>query len=446
MAKQPRQGRTFERRNGQEGFAWEGIATKVDPAGAPPNRPRDLVNVRLQGGVIISRPSFQGDGALIPLLPKYYTGAIDPAENPPFAVQSVGRWIPHWLGEHNSAAGTRLWMVSETATAFSEAQLSFLDTDADLAFQQVAAVPLQGSGFSLPIEKFNNEFYFGDYGGLRKLYLIPSTEGSSAPPVDATLLSDEVVAAYPGFRTGALQELDGKLFFGIVGAPNGEIFAWDGLGIAPETSLTTSGAAGMVMAVFQDTLVVAVRDETAPGQGALLVRDATGAWTVHTIVGFNPSRYPNSMAEYGGLLYILDSVDGIYTWDGTNIVLAHTLPAAGVDLNCCAKLSGRLYFAWADVTNGVTELGYVDQDNAPGSKFVDYGTEAGVWAPDNNVTAMAQYRGRLWLSFNDSVFGCVVAWHSMQFMPYAGWQTTVDPGIFSSSSPVGDIISNMRTL
>jgi hypothetical protein len=111
--KKPSQGRPFERRSGLEGFAWEGIATKVDPAGSPPNRPRDLVNVRLQAGSIISRPPFHGDGGFIPLLPVHDVEDPDATENPPYAVVDAERWTPHWLGDHGSAAGVRLWMVAE---------------------------------------------------------------------------------------------------------------------------------------------------------------------------------------------------------------------------------------------------------------------------------------------------------------------------------------------
>jgi hypothetical protein len=445
VAKQPRQGRPFERRNGQEGFAWEGVATKVDPAANPPNRPRDLLNVRLQGGDIISRPPFQGEGCYIPLLPLYYTGISDPTENPPFGVFGVDRWVPHWLGEHNSAAGTRLWLVSETTIPNDTVRIEYLDTDSDKGFQAVAALPTSGFGFAQSIEKFNNEFYYGDVGGLRKLYLIPSVEGSNSPPVDVTLLSDEVVVAYPTFRTGALQEHEGKLFFALVGGGLGEIHNWNGLGVTFEFTMTNSGSDGCVMAVYKDTLVVALREYVGAGQGALLVRDAAGGWTTHTLGGFNPSRYPNSMVEYGDLLYILDSANNIFTWDGSVIALAHTLPLGGGDLNVCAKLSGRLYYAWTDIANGIIELGYVDQDNPPINKFVDQGTEAGVFSPAVPVTAMAQYRGRLWLAFN--IFPSqVVAWHSTQFMPYAGWQFTQGPGAFTTGVPNGPVISNMRTL
>jgi hypothetical protein len=446
VAKQPRQGRPFERRNGQEGFAWEGVATKVDPAANPPNRPRDLLNVRLQGGDIISRPPFSGEGCYIPLLPIYYTGISDPTENPPFGVFGVSRWTPHWLGEHNSAAGTRLWLINETLVPNDTIRIEYLDTDADRGFQLIAALPSPNFGVAHPIEKFNNEFYYGDSGGLRKLYLIPSVEGSNSPPVDVSLLSDEVVVAYPTFETGALQEYEGKLFFSLVNGPSfGEVYNWNGLGVTFEFTMTASGASGCVMALYKDTLVVAMRDYVGAGQGALLVRDAAGGWTTATLLGFNPSRYPNSMVEYGDLLYILDSANNIFTWDGSVIALAHTLPIGGTDLNVCAKLSGRLYFAWSDVSNGIIELGYVDQDNPLLNKFVDQGTEVGVFSPNEPVTAMAQYRGRLWLAFN--IFPSqVVAWHSTQFMPYAGWQFTQGNGQFTASSANGVRLTNMRTL
>lgn len=443
--KQPRQGRPFERRNGQEGFAWEGIATKVDPAGNPPNRPRDLVNIRVQGGVLISRPSFLGDGGYVPLIPVHDVETPDAAENPPYAVIDVVRWTPHWLGDHASAAGVKLLAVSEPILPNDFAGIGFVDTDADLPLQTVAQVRIQGTAFALPVEKFNNEFYFGDFGGLRKLYLIPAHEGEFTPPVSTDLLADEVIVSYPNYRTGALQEHEGKLFFAITANGFGEVHAWDGLAVTPEFVMTNDASAGCTMAVYKDTLVVAVRDYVAVGQGALLIRDAAGAWTTATIAGFNPSRLPCSIAEYGNLLYIVDGANQIFTWDGTTILLAHTLPALGSDLNCVAKLAGRLYYSWVDVTNLRVELGIVDQDNTVASRYNDYGTRSGVRAGGAPITAMAQYRGRLWAAIFVGV-DTLFFWHSTQYMPFDGWQQTSTPEAFTASGLGLGFISNLRTL
>lgn len=445
MAKKPLQGRTFERRNGQEGFAWEGIATKVDPAGNPPNRPRDLVNVRIQGGVIISRPNFTGDGAYIPLVPTHFVETPDVTENPPFQVGDSARWVPHWLGEHNSAAGVRLWWVAEPLVVNDFAHIGFLDTDADLGIQIVANVRLQGTSFALPIEKFNNEIYFGDFGGLRKLFLIPSVEGANSPPVNTDMIADEVIVSYPGFRTGAMLEHAGLLFFSIVAGGAGTIYSWDGLGLAQEFVMAGSGAAGMAMAVYKDTLVVSARDDVAPGQGNLFVRDATGAWTTHTLAGFNPSRYPNSMMEYGNLLYIVDSGSNLYTWDGTVIALAHTLPAGGNQLHCLAKISGRLYFSWKDTLAGKVTLGFVDQDSVPPNLYRDQGVRNGVRTTAGFISAMAQYRGRLWVAVNESGVQ-VILWHSQQFMPYDSWHASDSSKWFTTQIPPIATITNMRML
>jgi hypothetical protein len=448
VAKKPSQGKTFERRNGQEGFAWEGIATKVDPAGNPPSRPRDLVNIRTQGGVLISRPGFQGDGGYIPLAPVFDPLTADVAENPPFAVIGVLTWIPNWLASHNSAAGVKLWMTSESLIANGNASLGIVDTDADLGIQRVADFQSRTPNTAVPIEKFNNEFYYGDISCLRKLYLIGVEEGGFSPPVDS--ISDEVIATYPGFETRALQEQDGKLYFAAVNGPSfGHIYSWDGLGVFDEYTMASSGGTGAVMAVYKDTLVVGLRDETAVGQGTLLVRDATGAWTSHTLVGFNVSRFANAMSEYGDLLYIMDGTNQIFTWDGAVIALGHTIPGVGNGLQCCAKLSGRLYFAWTDTLNAWIELGFVDQDNPAPQRYTDVGTRAGALAAPTNekCDALAQYRGRLWLAvLLGGTTDPAIAWHSQQFMPYDGWQRSGSAIAFTSGTPQIVRITNMRTL
>ena len=435
--KQPKQGRAFERRNGQEGFSWEGIATKVDPAGNPPNRPRDDVNVRHQGGTIISRPGFQGDGGVIPLMPIHEVdiGDMTGLERPPYAVVDTERWAPHWLAEHGSSAGVRLWMVAEPYLPNEFASIMFLDTDADQAFQTVALVRCQVPNHALPIEKFNNEFFFGDIGGLRKLYLIPSKEGAEQPPVETDQLADEVIVSYPPYQTAGLHAHDGKLFFSIAVPGGGQVYAWDGLGITPETVFLTAGD-DVTMCTYKDTLVASVA-----GDG-LYVRDATGAWTHQVLGGFVPCRFPCSVAEYGNLLYILDGVNNIFTWDGATITLAHTIVGANY-MNACAKLAGRLYFIYVGA-GGLTQLGFVDQDNAV--PFTDIGTRTPLRTDGFPIFALAAYRGRLWFPFSGNPNPTGMMWHSQQFVPFDGWQETGSDIAFCFRAPQHFPISTLRTL
>lgn len=434
MAKQPRQGgRPIERRNGQEGFSWEGIATKVDPAGNPPNRPRDLVNVRVQGGDIISRPSFQAEGGFIPLMPEYDLTTPDAGERPAFNVAAVARQVPHWLADHASAAGVRLWfMFGEPSTAFAFTYLCYLDTDADRPVQVVAAFRNGTFTGPLPIEKFNNEIYVGDHGGLRKVYLVPSREGEDTPPIELDKITDDVIVSVEPGGVVALQEHDGLLFFVVytAAASPGEIYSWDGLTVRLEFTMA-SFFSSAIAAVYKDTLVVAVADYGGVGLGALLVRDAAGAWTTHTIPGFLPTRVPNGVAEYGNLLYIMGGnlpYNEVFTWDGTTIVLAYTLPATGSEMHVCARLAGRLYCAYSYVSGPTsrTELLVIDQDNDLANRFNPIGTRNGVFSEGTGIApvwAMAAYRGRLWLFQPDDADGTErLMWHSQQFVPYDGWQ------------------------
>lgn len=439
--KQPTRGKLIERRNGLEGFAWEGIATKVDPAGSPSNRPRDLVNTRVQGGVIISRPGFQGEGGHIPLIPIYDVETPDATERPAYEVIDVVRADPHWLADHNWSAGVKLWAASRTSG--NVASLGFIDIDADEAFQTVASISLPSSVDALWIEKFNNEFYFGEYGALRKLYLVPSREGDNSPPVDSTLLSDEIIISYPDSITAFITEHDGKLIFGATGGAAGQFYSWDGLVVTPELTLASPGPTVCPVASYKDTVVVAVRDDVAPGQGSLYVRDATGAWTSFTLVGFNPTLYPNSIAEYGNLLYIVDGANNIFTWDGTAITLAHTV-ALSTSLNVCARHAGRLYFAYI-YDNTRIELAYADQDNAPAGTFRDIATRTGVNALAIPPEGMAEYRGRLWIAAVNSG-DTKLYWHSQQFTPFDGWQTTATAEAFTPFNASFGSITNLRVL
>lgn len=112
MAKKPG-GKYFEYRAGQGGFVWGGMATKIDPGGSAPDRPRFLENVRVQGGSIISRPDFIGPGAFIPALTLYDPDIEDdPDVNPKnrlrLSIEDYAQWDPQFAAEFNPVGGTRL--------------------------------------------------------------------------------------------------------------------------------------------------------------------------------------------------------------------------------------------------------------------------------------------------------------------------------------------------
>jgi hypothetical protein len=216
MPKKPITGQYFSFRNGERGFSWEGMATKVDPGGSPPNRPRYMGDCRIQGGSIISAPEYWGHGTMVPPGPRL-TKNYDPDNRPPFqnSTGAVGWWDKHWIGVHNTLGVNRLWWGGFPAFDYtgvppdwvqleSGASIGFIDIDTDPPFNNVATYPANDT-WTPSIEKFNREVYFGDYGKLRKLQQVVPPPGKDPSEIHPSP-PDETVVTFPGFRCAVLQE------------------------------------------------------------------------------------------------------------------------------------------------------------------------------------------------------------------------------------------------
>jgi len=471
MPKKPVQkgGRYFEYRNGLGGFSWEGMISKVDPGGHPPNRPRYLGNTRIQGGVITAHPQYAGLGTLVPKTRRLDPDVSDSTNRPPFGTETTNPWLKHWIGEHNSVGGTRLWwggyppldyVGSSWVVVNGGAYVGYIDTDWDPPFNEVAYYPANDT-WTPSIEKFNREVYLGDYGKLRKLQLIKPPAG--ADPADIlSAPADETIASFPGFRCAVLQEYNGKLYFMLTDPftlGNGEIWSWDGFQVVQEYVMATPGSLGGAAAVYKNQLVF-----TVAGYGSIIYYDPASGWATATLGGFDSSPFLNSLAQYRDKLYIMDGVDGIYSWDGSALALAYTIVATEAEMGrapgiapipalgfCCAVLNDRLYFAWTDtaVTPNVITIGAYDDKSAGGFQWLPsyqrtgYISDLGGYPSiggNGSCTALAQYRGRLWAAFGDYPTGNSMVWtHSNQFTPYDGWfrcDGTNGPGSsFGSGSP-----------
>jgi hypothetical protein len=453
MSRKPLQkgGQYFEFRNGLGGFSWEGMATKVDPGGNPPNRPRFLGNTRIQGGVIVGNPPYRSSGTIVPETLNLNPLVGNGANRPPFDdVGSGSKWEMQWIGEHNSVGGTRLWWGGEPPLTFIDpnwvvinggAFIGFIDTDDDPPFQEVAFYPA-GDSWTPSIEKFDREIYMGDFGKLRKLKLIRPPAGLD--PADIlSAPADETIATFPGFRCSVLQEYNGRLYFLLtdpfVGS-NAEIWSWDGFQVVQEFVTATTASSGSAAFVYKNQLVF-----TLAGYGSIVFFDPAGGWQTATLGGFDSSPFLNSMAQYRDKLYIMDGIDKIHSWDGTSLALEHTIAPTFTEMGrgsivpiaalafCCAVLADRFYFAWTDVavSPNVITLGCLDGKTDPASQWInnyqrtfsitDLGGMPAIGG-NGTCTALGQYRGRLWGAFGDFPVGnSQVMTHSVQFAPYDGW-------------------------
>lgn len=445
--------RYFEFRNGLGDFSWEGMATKVDPGGSPPNRPRYLGNVRIQGGAIVAHPPYKARGTIVPYAKRLDPNQYDPNNRPPFALDSIMRWEKHWIDVHNTLGVNRLWwggyppfdytgVPPSWSVVDTGAYIGFIDIDADPPFNRLAYYPANDT-WTPCIEKFNREVYVGDYGKLRKILQIIPPAGAQPEDILAAP-ADETIASFPGFRCAVLQEYNGKLYFMLTDPFTlgfGEIWSWDGYVATQEYVMATPGSAGGAAAVYKNQLVF-----TVAGYGSIVYYDPGTGWSTATLAGFDSSPFLNSMAQYRDKLYIMDGVDKIYSWDGTDLALAHTIAATDVEMGraggnpalpglgfCCVSFVDRLFYTWTDleVDPNLIMLGCFDDKSETGYQWIDtfqhniYITDLGGY-PDTGgngtCTALAEHMGRLWAAFGNYPTGNSQIWtHSVQFAPYDGW-------------------------
>lgn len=428
--------RPFLFRNGGQ-FFWKGMSTRTDLGAQPPDRPRLVLNGRIVGGHIMARPPVKHAVALVPL------GFRD-VDN-----MRYQQWLPTFMTEHHSYNGVRLWwgapaqvlLPGATATDY-QGIVGFVDTDYDLQWQTIASYTHQ-TPFTPIVERFANSIYIGDLGALRKVYRVQPVAQATGDEGIVRGPSDEVVASYPGFLTTALHGHEGKLYYALadpLGSVNGEIWSWDGQQQVKEYDLTVPGDDGVAMQTYQDSLIVTVR-----GLGSILKKSLSGAWTTHTVGGFDSSPYMNSMAELKNKLYIMDGGTKIYSWDGTTLALERTI-TTGLNpegANCCVAFNGRLYYFWREKISGdgwfpwvgmhdpdTTDAAYQWDDDykCMGTGVVtDYDTRIGTdvhYDGDHAVfgdlswMAVAVYRQRIIAACGSILFS-----HAVENAPCSAWST-----------------------
>lgn len=434
MAKQPTRGRFFEYRSGYKGFAYGGMVSKVDPGANPPDRPRFLVNTRIQGGSIISRPNFSGHGAIIPAR-QVWNADNTAATEMGWALNGYSNWGLHWAKDFNPAGPVRVWFGGDSG------YFGYIDTDYEFMQQSVGVYSQQSTDWGPDFAKYNNEFYIGDYGALRKIYLIQPPPGVH-PASILSAPADEIIATFPGFRVSSMLTHAGKLFFVLsdpLNATNGFVYSWDGQQIVQELALTTPAAFGSTLTTFFDTLVVTIN-----GVASIQVRAANGTWTNPGLGGFVASRYINSTAVYRSKMYIMSGTDKIFSWDGTTLALARTIVVGGrtVDgAHCCVVMQGRLHYYWTDRVPNPMQIvqGYLDLDNQAANQWNDVGCApagtasfianpgaAGGVQERNIALCCTEYRGRIWLGIGtnnviDPPSASLLYTHSRQYVSWDAW-------------------------
>ena len=232
----------------------------------------------------------------------------------------------------------RLYMtfVGLTGISSSGRSVCWFDPDFSGSVQRMMHVPWAVS--SSILATFDGSLYLGVDGFVKKLHLIQPISGQD-PLEGSGLTQDTVVASLLGYAVRAMVEYDAKLFIAVenlADSTNSAIYTWDGktltldvTGIEPPT----------YMYPFRDKLIVGYASDL------LQERDLTGGYVDITHTGVIATE---DMVSHGDVLYIADGDANIWTYDGTDLEIWHTI--TGAEIHSLASFGGFLYYAYTSST------------------------------------------------------------------------------------------------
>lgn len=358
----------FEFRGGFNDFNWRGMLTNGEAGANPPNRPRMLVNGRLENGAIVERAG----------LSAFDTTALHSAS-------ACVRLIADF--PLNSGGGSKkLWIRGDGCPGISAGTgfyIAHLDQEQSPEFQR--ALHYLTTTNSLVLGHFDDNLHIGVDSELRKLQLIPVPYGTENITVSGSS-QDTPIHTFTGFTVRCLQEFDGKLFIGLdSGVPGtSKIATWDGLAVRDDlTGINTptcfgiyrvqNGGESIVVGFGSATNHIRYRPTgSSPGTWVTV---APGAGTVASF----------TMAAYKDVLYIASGSTGIWAYDGTTFTLVHS-PASATIVRAVTVFNGLLYFGY-DTAAPAGVVGKFD-----GTTWTD--VEKVIPGADQ-LKALAGYRGSL---------------------------------------------------
>jgi hypothetical protein len=406
-----------------DGFSLGGMMKDTDPGSSPPNRPRNVLNGRYQGGGIISRPPYE----FVDWIPDFTQKTGDPYGPEPST--STNQWNIKFMTEHHPTRfNNQLWV----GRVDGNSSILQVVTQPFKLPEDVASYP---SLITKPpvVERYNNEVFVGDTGYLRRIYRIGGTL--------ADLPTDDILYSFDGFRVYAMAEFAGRLFVFVAdptGVANSYVFSYDGLTVYAEVTLTTAGKDGASFAEHNGRLFLGTK-----GDSLLRIRDAAGSWTTQAQTGglgtYTHSGYGNAMWTINDALYIAGDANlSVYgEVGGTPTLVSDTAPHPGgmtrVLVGCsigaygfmggtivrpgetyytpgfvnqntgvinpdhladesadtdmipkgCTIFANRLYFAigFDDISYGGSQIGFFA---VPRSCLTPYGTHPSGWGPANS--------------------------------------------------------------
>ena len=299
--------------SGQNLKAWHGVRREGDPSGIGEDQLWTGDNVRLSGGLIVSRGG-QSRLNSSPLTGGCILGIFD---DEPWG----GAGGPLMLGA-GSAVVTGVYVVNQAGGAADDG-VYYTTSSVLTALITGTAAPPGGNLKSL--ESFGGYVHYRGRNG---------TSGAGLRRWDG---ADALVASPPAGEsaTQTLSQLAGvgNVIWGSWDAtsPSEDVrfYAWDGsVWSAVETvvGLNTGAASRYQLLSFTDLL-------HATGVNSLWRRSTAGVWTKVATPTIKPATGSRRTAVFNNVLYIIGwdvippTASIIYSWDGTTLVTARTLTA-----------------------------------------------------------------------------------------------------------------------
>lgn len=313
----------FEFKAGFKDFRWRGMQTEGDPSANPANRPRLIVNGRLEGGAIVPRP---GVGT--------------------WRSETGTGWSVSSIDDFQMPRPKRLWAVFDGCPGVSSTAgfaVCYLDCEQSPMFQRVAYYSTLTKG--LCIAGFGGNLYIGADSKLRRVEVLSQPYGTEAIVLSGSSL-DEVIYDFGDLIT-CLREFDGKLYIGVkhgAGAVN-DIWTYDGItfrldktGIPPPVCFGVYHAPTGEDAIFVGYEAASNKVSYRPAG------DSPGTWTdVSPGAGTVESV---QMIEWMDKLWIAGGTSGLWKYDGAT--LSNALAPATSDMRAVEKYNGDLYYGYTD--------------------------------------------------------------------------------------------------
>lgn len=313
----------FEYVVGLEGFEWQGMRTEGSPARGPVNRPRLIINGRIQGGEIVERAGLTKFNGSV-----FHDAAACVRHIDDFPVGPKKLWI----------RGDGCPDI-DASTGF---HLANMDQEQNPEYQR--SVYYNGATSNAVMARFDGRIYIGVDSDLRRLTLVQPDSGTEMLTSGGSS-QDTIVANFSGFTIRCLQAFDGKLFIGLDnGAGASKIATYDGVSVRDDlTSINVPTCFGLYRVQGGgDSIVVGFGAAT----NAIRYRptgDSPGTWT--SVAPGAGTLGALEMASYKDVLYIADGSGEVWSYDGSTLAVAQTVGSATA-VRSVTVFNGLLYYGY----------------------------------------------------------------------------------------------------